>query len=50
MSSQKIPNKRDLISKCESKNDSEITHALAIMSILKYFFKKVNLNFRKSLS
>lgn len=39
MSSQKIPNKRDLISKCESKNDSEIINALAIISILKYFFK-----------
>ena len=38
-SSQKIPNKTDLISNCESINANEIKHALVIISILKIFFK-----------
>lgn len=42
-SSQKTPNKTDLISNCESINANEIKHALAIMSILKIFFKQSNI-------
>ena len=42
-SSQKTPNKTDLISNCESINANEIKHALAIMSILKIFFRQSNI-------
>ena len=42
-SSQKTPNKTDLISNCESKNANEIKHALVMMSILKIFFKQSNI-------
>lgn len=37
----------DLISNCESKNASDIKHALEMISILKIFFSQLNKNFKK---